>query len=178
MLHPQAVLPPSVTDLFGAPSVSQASAGHLHMRILVYKGGPGGSESQPKVTQLVHARANSNPGRPDAPCHPSQHEALGMTLQEATPPQTHHSDKDPSHGVDTSLTHGAQTQPDGALPTCQKAWGTSGTPEGTHQPQPLPQHSPVLPRGLPATSYSFLPVHRKNQHKSLLLVPRSRALIM
>lgn len=118
--------------------------------------------------QLVHARANLNPGGSEPGCT-SPLEALDVALWLAPHPKpTLQTRTLPPAQMDTSLTR--RTDPSEVLPPA----GRRGGPEEA-QREPtslclLPQHSAPLPRG-PPTFYSVLPVRSKNQSRACCRLP-------
>lgn len=148
--------------MVGTPTVSQASAGHLGMGILIYKGGP-------KVIRLVPARANFNPGGSDS-CCTSLLEALDLALELAPHPKpTIQTRTLPAVQMNTWLTQ--RTNPSEVLTPARRRGGPGEAQRESTSLSLLPQHSAPRPRGPPATSYSFLPVRRKNQSRAYCWLP-------
>lgn len=149
-----------MTGVSGAPTVSQASTGHLGVGVLIYKGGP-------QVIQLVHAKANFNPGASDPGCT-SPLEALDLALYLAPHPKPAIQTRTlPTVQTNTSLTQ--RTNPSEALAPARRRGGPEEAQRESTSLCLLPQHSAPLPRGLPATSYSSYPSAERT--RAYLLAP-------
>lgn len=159
ILQPQATLPPSL--MFGALIVSQGNAGHLGMRILIYKGGPRGA-TQGHLAGSCQCQLQPKKALHPMPPFLTRGTRLDLIVDHHTPNLPLIQGPFPL----CKWIHHRHTEhkPRRGSVTCQRAWATSGTSERIHQPQPPSSaYSPLLPKSLAATSYSLLPVRRKDQ---------------